>query len=94
MCFIAGMDRPQTLLLSETLEDYASVSAQHPVRFLDAFVEGLDLKACGFARTEAAQTERPPYAIYTVLLREGGARSAPHSCNSTMQIVLCAGRTF
>ena len=42
------MDRSQTLLLPESVEDY--VSAQHPVRFLDAFVEGLDLKACGFAR--------------------------------------------
>lgn len=35
---------------------------QHPVRFLDAFVEGLDLKACGFVRTEPAETGRPPFA--------------------------------
>ena len=60
MSFILGMDRSQTLLLPESLEDY--VGAQHPVRFLDAFVEGLDLKACGFGRTEAAQTGRPPFA--------------------------------
>ena len=60
MCFITGMDRSQTLLLPESLEDY--VSAQHPVRFLEAFVEGLDLKACGFVRTEAADTGRPPFA--------------------------------
>ena len=50
MSFITGMDRSQTLLLPESLEDY--VGAQHPVRFLDAFVEGLDLKACGFGRTD------------------------------------------
>jgi transposase len=54
------MDRSQKLLLPESLEDY--VSAQHPVRFLEAFVEGLDLKACGFVRTEAAETGRPPFA--------------------------------
>ena len=60
MCFITGMDRSQTLLLPESLEDY--VGAQHPVRFLDAFVEGLDLAACGFARTKAADTGRPPFA--------------------------------
>ena len=60
MSFITGMDRSQTLLLPESLEDY--VGAQHPVRFLDAFVEGLDLKACGFGRTEPAQTGRPPFA--------------------------------
>jgi transposase len=60
MSFITGMDRAQTLLLPESLEDY--VSTQHPVRFLDAFVEGLDLATCGFARTEAAETGRPPFA--------------------------------
>lgn len=60
MSFITGMDRSQTLLLPESLDDY--VSAQHPVRFLDAFVEGLDLKGCGFGRTEAAETGRPPFA--------------------------------
>ena len=60
MSFIAGLDRSQTLLLPECLEDY--VSAQHPVRFLEAFVEGLDLAACGFARTTAADTGRPPFA--------------------------------
>jgi transposase len=54
------MDRSQTLLLPESLDDY--VSAQHPVRFLDAFVEGLDLKGCGFRRSEAAETGRPPFA--------------------------------
>ena len=60
MCFITGMDRSQTLLLPESLEDY--VGAQHPVRFLDGFVEGLDLKACGFGRTEPAETGRPAFA--------------------------------
>ena len=60
MSFITGMDRSQTLLLPECLEDYVGV--QHPVRFLEAFVEGLDLAACGFARTTAADTGRPPFA--------------------------------
>ena len=54
------MDRSQTLLLPESLEDY--VGGQHPVRFLEAFVEGLDLAACGLARTTAADTGRPPFA--------------------------------
>ena len=60
MSFITGMDRSQTLLLPESLEDY--VGGQHPVRFLEAFVDGLDLKACGFSRTTAADTGRPPFA--------------------------------
>jgi hypothetical protein len=37
------------LLLPECLEDYAG--PQHPGGSLEVFVEGLDLKACGFART-------------------------------------------
>ena len=60
MSFILGVDRSQTLLLPESVEEY--VSAEHPVRFLDAFVDGLDLAACGFARTEPADTGRPPFA--------------------------------
>ena len=60
MSFITGMDRSQTLLFPESLEDY--VGAQHPVRLLEAFVGGLDLKACGFGRSVAAETGRPPFA--------------------------------
>ena len=58
--FILGVDRSQTLLLPESVEEY--VDPEHPVRFLDAFVDGLDLAACGFGRTEAADTGRPPFA--------------------------------
>jgi len=46
MNFLTGSDRQQTQLLPATLEDY--VSADNPVRFVDAFVDTLDLKAAGF----------------------------------------------
>jgi hypothetical protein len=55
----AGLDRSQTLLFPESLEDY--VAADNPVRFLDAFVSSLDLHALGFARARCADTGRPPY---------------------------------
>ena len=42
----AGLDRSQTLLLPERLEDY--VAPENPVRFLDAFAGSLDLPALGF----------------------------------------------
>ena len=54
-----GLDRSQTLLFPERLEDY--VGAENPVRFLDAFVASLDLPALGFARARCANTGRPPY---------------------------------
>jgi transposase len=56
---IAGHDRSQLLLLQESLDDY--VGAENPVRFIEAFVEGLDLPAAGFARVEAEETGRPGY---------------------------------
>ncbi len=37
MAYIAGSDRTQVVLLPEVLDDY--VTADNPVRFLDAFVE-------------------------------------------------------
>ena len=43
-----GLSRQQTLLFPETLDDYITV--ENPVRFLDAFVAGLDLHALGFAK--------------------------------------------
>ena len=41
------------------MDDY--VGAENPVRFIEAFVEGLDLPAAGFARVEAEGTGRPGY---------------------------------
>ena len=55
----AGLDRSQTLLFPERLEDY--VAAENPVRFLDAFVSSLDLFTLGFAKARCADTGRPPY---------------------------------
>src|ERR1700733_15888773 len=59
MTHIAGHDRSQTLLLPESLDDY--VGPENPVRFIEAFVEGLDLPAVGFARVEPEETGRPGY---------------------------------
>jgi len=57
--YIAGADRQQGWLLPERLEDY--VRAENPVRFLDAFVDSLDLATLGFQRATANATGRPPY---------------------------------
>lgn len=60
MTHILGHDRSQTLLLPEAVDDY--VGADNPVRFIDAFVDGLDLTAVEFARTVPKATGRPGYA--------------------------------
>lgn len=59
MAYIAGADRTQAVLLPEVLDDF--VGPDHPVRFLDAFVAQLDLRALGFQRAVPAETGRPGY---------------------------------
>ena len=60
MTHIAGHDRAQTLLLPESLDDY--VGPENPVRFIEAFVDGLDLTVAGFIRVAAKRTGRPGFA--------------------------------
>ena len=59
MAHISGHDRSQTLLFPEAVDDY--VAPDNPVRFIDAFVDRLDL-AAGFVEVEAKTTGRPGYA--------------------------------
>jgi transposase len=60
MAQITGRDRSQTLLLPESLDNY--VNSENPVRFVEAFVDGLDLAAAGFARVQSKETGHPGYA--------------------------------
>jgi transposase len=57
--FIEGADRAQTTLLPECLDDW--VDESNPVRFIDAFVDGLDLRELGFCGLDPADTGRPAY---------------------------------
>ena len=59
MRHIPGVDRSQVLLLPEAVDDY--VGRDNPVRFIDAFVDGLDLAAAGFERAAPKATGRPGY---------------------------------
>lgn len=59
MHHVTGTPREQTTLLPEAIEDY--IAADNPVRFIDAFVDKLDLRSLGFDKTQLAETGRPPY---------------------------------
>ena len=59
MAHISGEDRSQLLLLPDAVDDY--VGPDNPVRFSDAFVDGLDLAAAGFLRVQPAGKGRPGY---------------------------------
>lgn len=56
---IPGFERDQDVLFPDTLDEY--VDEENPVRFIDAFVDSLDLKALGFKRVEPEETGRPSY---------------------------------
>lgn len=59
MPFIEGEDRNQVNLLPNTLEDY--VSADNPVRVIDAYVDGLNLEEMGFKVFSGQNAGQKPY---------------------------------
>jgi len=59
MTHIQGSSRAQTLLLPACVDDY--VGPDNVVRFIEAFVESLDLATAGFERARAKITGRPGY---------------------------------
>jgi transposase len=59
MSYQRGPDRYEVQLLPPCLDDY--VSPEAPARFIDAYVESLDLRALGFTHAQPAATGRPPY---------------------------------
>ena len=59
MAHISGENRSQLLLLPDAVDDY--VGPDNPVRFIDAFVDSLDLEAAGFQRVRPNDKGRPGY---------------------------------
>ncbi len=93
MTHISGFERSQLLLLPEAIDDY--VGADNPVRFIDAFVDGLDLAEAGFARVEPKATGRPGYApgdllklyIYGYLNRTRSSRRLEAECHRNIEVI-------
>ena len=93
MAHISGHDRSQMLLLPEAVDDY--VGPDHPVRFIEAFVDGLDLEAAGFARVEPKPTGRPGYApadllklyIYGYLNRIRSSRRLEAEAGRNLEVI-------
>lgn len=59
MAHIEGVDRNQRVMFPEVLDDY--VSEESVVRFIDVFVEKLDLNELTFERATPKETGRPGY---------------------------------
>jgi transposase len=93
MAHISGYDRSQMFLLPEAVDDY--VGADNPVRFIDAFVDELDLAAAGFVRVDAKAMGRPGYApadllklyIYGYLNRVRSSRRLEMECHRNIEVI-------
>ncbi|MGD1038868.1 MAG: IS1182 family transposase [Roseiarcus sp.] len=93
MTHVSGFERSQLLLLPEAVDDYVGVD--NPVRFIDAFVDGLDLSAAGFRRVAAKATGRPGYApgdllklyIYGYLNRVRSSRRLEAECHRNIEVI-------
>jgi hypothetical protein len=55
--FVEGMDRGQSTLFPECLEDW--IADDNPVQIVDVFVDELDLGALGFGGVDPKITGRP-----------------------------------
>jgi transposase len=93
MTYITGHDRSQLLLLPEAVDDY--VGSGNPVRFIDAFVDGLDLAVSGFGRIEPKVMGRPAYApadllklyIYGYLNRVRSSRRLEAETHRNIEVI-------
>jgi transposase len=96
--FIEGADRAQSTLLPECLDDW--VDESNPVRFIDAFVEALDMRELGFAGLDPADTGRPAYHpsvhlklyVYGYLNRVHSSRRLEREAGRNLEVMWLLGR--
>jgi transposase len=92
MSYISGEDRQQTWMLPQSVEDY--VTEDNPVRFIDAFVDELDLGPAGLPLQPAA-TGRPGYApgdllklyLYGYLNRVRSSRELERLTHRNLEVI-------
>jgi transposase len=95
--FVEGVDRGQSTLLPECLDDF--IDEINPVRAIDAFVDALDLGALGFAGVEPAATGRPSYHpsallklyIYGYLNRVQSSRRLEREAGRNVEVMWLLG---
>jgi transposase len=96
--FIEGVDRAQSTLFPERLEDW--VEEDNPVRVIDIFVDELDLGGLGFGRAAPEATGRPGYHpsvllklyIYGYLNRVQSSRRLEREAGRNVEVMWLTGR--
>ena len=90
---INGAHRDQTVLFPDRLEDY--VEKENPVRFIDAFVDSLDIEKLGFKHSIPAETGRPSYDpadllklyVYGYLNQIRSSRKLERECHRNVEVI-------
>ena len=96
--FVEGMDRGQSTLFPECLEDW--IHEDNPVRVIDVFVDELDLGELGFDGVDPEATGRPSYHpsillklyIYGYLNRVQSSRRLEHEAGRNVEVMWLTGR--
>src|SRR3979490_1049139 len=96
--FVQGLDRGQSTLFPECLEDW--IGEDNPVRVIDVFVDELDLAELGFSGVDPAMTGRPSYHpsallklyIYGYLNRVQSSRRLERDAGRNVEVMWLTGR--
>ncbi|MBT8044897.1 MAG: IS1182 family transposase [Verrucomicrobiae bacterium] len=96
--FVEGVDREQSTLFPERLDDY--IGEDNPVRVVDVFVDELDLGVLGFDRVEPRATGRPGYHpsvllklyVYGYLNRVQSSRRLEREACRNVEVMWLTGR--
>jgi len=96
--FVEGLDRGQSTLFPECLEDW--IGEDNPVRVIDVFVDELDLAGLGFSGVDPEMTGRPSYHpsallklyIYGYLNRVQSSRRLERDAGRNVEVMWLTGR--
>ena len=96
--FVEGLDRGQSTLFPECLEDW--IGEDNPVRVIDVFVDELDLAGLGFSGVDPEMTGRPSYHpsallklyIYGYLNRVQSSRRLEREAGRNVEVMWLTGR--
>ena len=93
MAYIQGDDRQQITLFPEAIDDF--ISAENPVRVVDAYVNSLNMTELGFLRAEPKVIGRPAYNpqdllklyIYGYMNRVRSSRSLETEASRNLEVL-------
>jgi len=93
MSYIEGASREQRILFPEALDEY--IGEDKAVRFIEVYVDRLELEELGFKQTAPKETGRPPYDprdllklyIYGYLNRVRTSRMLERECGRNVELM-------